>query len=131
MVKKEYFIFQFFVLLIFIQIVLGAFVSGLDAGKIYQTWPLMGSEYFPNDFIFEKMRDVINFDSHSLVQFYHRNLAYLIFFYSFGLSLFILKKKIFELYRPLFMVIFILITQVLLGILTYFRLGVLALNKPP
>ena len=41
--------FQILILIIFIQIILGAFVSGLDAGKIYQTWPLMGSNYFPND----------------------------------------------------------------------------------
>ena len=27
----------------------GAFVSGLDAGKLYQTWPLMNTTYFPND----------------------------------------------------------------------------------
>ena len=47
--KKKFFllenkniIFLFLFLLIFSQIILGAFVSGLDAGKIYQTWPLMG-----------------------------------------------------------------------------------------
>ena len=37
------------ILLIFIQVSMGAFVSGLDAGKIYQTWPLMGETFFPND----------------------------------------------------------------------------------
>ena len=37
------------IVLIFFQIVFGAFVSGLDAGTIYQTWPLMGQSYFPND----------------------------------------------------------------------------------
>ena len=31
--------FQVLILLIFLQIILGAFVSGLDAGRIYQTWP--------------------------------------------------------------------------------------------
>ena len=41
--------FQILILLIFIQIVIGAFVSGLDAGRIYQTWPLMGDNFFPND----------------------------------------------------------------------------------
>ena len=39
----------FFLLLIFTQIIVGAFVSGMDAGKIYNSWPLMGSTYFPND----------------------------------------------------------------------------------
>ena len=28
---------------------MGAFVSGLDAGKIYQTWPLMNESYYPDD----------------------------------------------------------------------------------
>ena len=35
--------------MIFIQIIIGAFVSGMDAGKIYNTWPLMGLDYFPDD----------------------------------------------------------------------------------
>ena len=39
----------FFVSLIFLQIIVGAFVSGMDAGQIYNSWPLMGNNYFPND----------------------------------------------------------------------------------
>jgi len=31
------------------QIIIGAFVSGLDAGMIYQTWPKMNLSYFPDD----------------------------------------------------------------------------------
>ena len=38
-----------FLILIFIQITIGAFVSGMDAGLIYNTWPLMGENYFPDD----------------------------------------------------------------------------------
>ena len=38
-----------FIILIFTQIVIGAFVSGMDAGKIYNSWPLMGNSYFPDD----------------------------------------------------------------------------------
>ena len=34
---------------IFVQIIIGAFVSGLNAGKIYQTWPLMDGNFFPSD----------------------------------------------------------------------------------
>ena len=32
-----------FLILIFCQITIGAFVSGMDAGTIYNSWPLMGS----------------------------------------------------------------------------------------
>ena len=97
---------------------MGAFVSGLDAGQIYQTWPLMGNTYFPSDFTFESTKDILDFDNHSLVQFYHRNLAYLIIFYALALALFIFSKKISELYKPLFIVIFFLSLQVILGIFT-------------
>ena len=30
---------KFFLLLLFLQLIIGAFVSGMDAGKIYNTWP--------------------------------------------------------------------------------------------
>ena len=40
---------KIFIILIFLQISFGALVSGLDAGKIYQTWPLMNNSYFPDN----------------------------------------------------------------------------------
>ena len=67
-----------FVALIFCQIVIGAFVSGMDAGKIYNSWPLMGSTYFPDDSYFKNLLSMNAFNDPSLVQFMHLNLAYLI-----------------------------------------------------
>ena len=110
--------FQIFILLIFIQIIMGALVSGLDAGKIYQTWPMMGSNYFPNDFNFKDLSSTLEFNNHSLVQFYHRNLAYLIILYAIFLSIFIYKKKLFNLYLSLKILLFILLLQIALGIFT-------------
>tara|TARA_A100001015_G_scaffold12260_1_gene14486 strand:+ start:2616 stop:3641 length:1026 start_codon:yes stop_codon:yes gene_type:complete len=110
--------FQIFILLIFIQIIMGAFVSGLDAGKIYQTWPMMGSNYLPDDLVSKKITSVLEFDNHSLVQFYHRNLAYLITLYIIFLGIFIYKKKIANLYLSLKILIFFLLLQIILGILT-------------
>ena len=80
---------------------MGALVSGLDAGKIYQTWPMMGSNYLPNDFNFKDLSSTLEFSNHSLVQFYHRNLAYLIILYAIFLGIFIYKKKLFNLYLSL------------------------------
>ena len=74
---------MFLIFLIFSQIILGAFVSGLDAGRLYQTWPLMGYQYFPDDLAINDLRIFYDFDNHSLIQFYHRNLAYLIIIYIF------------------------------------------------
>jgi heme a synthase len=31
----------------FLQILLGALVAGIDAGKSFPTWPLMGDSFFP------------------------------------------------------------------------------------
>jgi len=110
--------FQIFIFLIFLQIIMGAFVSGLDAGKIYQTWPLMGNNYFPNDLLLENRNNIFEFDNHSLVQFYHRNLAYLIIVYALFLTLFIYKKRLSNLYNSLKILIFFLFVQVILGIFT-------------
>ena len=68
------------IILAFLQIVLGAFVSGLDAGKIYQTWPLMNNSFFPNDINFKDYKEFLDFEDRSVVQFIHRNVAYIIFF---------------------------------------------------
>jgi len=116
--SKKNILILFLLFLIFSQIILGAFVSGLDAGKIYQTWPLMGLKYFPDDSPMIDYISYFNFNNHSLVQFYHRNLAYLITFYILGFSLYIYLKKIKNLYRPLLILIFFLILQVILGITT-------------
>ena len=106
------------IFLIFIQIIFGAFVSGLDAGKIYQTWPLMCHSYFPEDINLNNLINIIDFKSHSLVQFYHRNLAYLISIYILFLSFYIYKNKLNDLFYPLRLLIIILFIQIFLGILT-------------
>ena len=110
--------FHFLILLIFVQIIMGAFVSGLDAGKIYQTWPKMGTTYFPNDLFFIHLRNLTEFNNHSLVQFYHRNLAYIIIIYCIVLTIFIYKNKISNLYKPLKILLIFLFLQVVLGITT-------------
>ena len=104
--------------LIFFQIQIGAFVSGLDAGKIYQSWPLMGSHYFPNDLTINSFNNFLELDNRSLVQFYHRNMAYLIIIYSLFLWFYIYKNRIYNLYKPLKILLFFLILQIILGILT-------------
>ena len=110
--------FQILIFLIFLQIIIGAFVSGLDAGKVYQTWPLMGETYIPSDLSLSSFNKLIEFDDHSLVQFYHRNLAYIIVLYVLLLSFFIYKNKLVNLYKPLKLLLFFLFLQATLGILT-------------
>ena len=106
------------IIIIFFQIIMGAFVSGLDAGLLHQTWPLMGNNFFPDDIILIDLMNLLNFNEHSLVQFYHRNLAYLISIYIILFSFYIFRKKIVNLYKPLKILIFALVLQILLGIFT-------------
>ena len=113
--SKVNFPFQLLIILIFIQLILGAFVSGLDAGRIYQTWPLMGNNFLPDDLNFKDLNVMINFKNHSLVQFYHRNLAYFIVLY-FSLTI-LLQKCYSNLYFAL-KFLFFLFLQAILGIFT-------------
>ena len=100
-----------------IQIIIGAFVSGLDAGKIYQTWPLMNGNYLPSDYTFDNFFKLSN---PSFVQFFHRNIAYLIFFLSIYLGIFIYINKFASLYNSYLIFFLLIVLQVLLGILTLF-----------
>tara|TARA_Y100000591_G_scaffold332945_1_gene372585 strand:- start:4814 stop:5839 length:1026 start_codon:yes stop_codon:yes gene_type:complete len=106
------------ILLIFSQIILGAFVSGLDAGKIYQTWPLMDQSYIPGDLEIKHTYDLFDFNNHSLIQFYHRNLAYVITLCIAILGMLIFINKVKKLYKPLFYVFLFISLQVFLGIFT-------------
>ena len=109
-----------FTILIYLQIIIGAFVSGMDAGKIYNTWPLMGSSYFPNDNNLANLFNLSALSDPSLVQFIHRNLAYLILVYYLYLFFNVYKKKYYKLYFSINLLGFLLIVQIILGIMTLF-----------
>ena len=62
----------------FLQILLGALVAGIDAGRSYTDWPTMGGQWFPaTAFSFEPMWRNF-FESPGLVQFMHRVTGYLL-----------------------------------------------------
>ena len=109
---------KFFLGLLFIQLIIGAFVSGMDAGKIYNTWPLMGNSYFPNDSEYIDFFSKGVFDNPSIVQFIHRNLAYLIIIIYFYIFYFIFKEQNRNLNMPLFVIGISLFFQIFLGVMT-------------
>ncbi len=116
--SKNFFSIKLFIFFIFSQIVFGAFVSGLDAGKIYQTWPLMNDSFFPNDLILKNIFDFFDFDHKSLVQFFHRSIAYLIFLLILFIGYEISRKKLKNLLKPYFFVFTFVLIQIFLGIFT-------------
>ena len=109
---------KLFLLLLFLQLIIGAFVSGMDAGKIYNTWPLMGSSYFPDDSMISDFFSFKVFDDQSLVQFIHRNLAYLIVIIYFYMLYFVLKSGNIKLRIAIFIIGISLLLQIVLGVLT-------------
>ena len=109
---------KFFLFLLYLQLVIGAFVSGMDAGKIYNTWPLMGASYFPDDSRFVEFFNISLFDNPSIVQFIHRNLAYLICFIYLYILYEVLKNGNSRLRFPILIIGGTLLFQIFLGILT-------------
>ena len=108
---------KFFIFLIFAQIIFGAFVSGLDAGKIYQTWPLMNESYFPSDVDFKNYREFLDLNDRSVVQFIHRNIAYLIFFLFIYIGFKIKELKMTHLYKSYLYLLGLIFIQIALGVL--------------
>ncbi len=64
------------VALIFVQIILGAFVAGLDAGLSHNSWPLMDGEFIPDGLGIMSPWYVNLFENVLTVQFDHRMAAY-------------------------------------------------------
>tara|TARA_B100000965_G_C19514908_1_gene723716 strand:- start:194 stop:1225 length:1032 start_codon:yes stop_codon:yes gene_type:complete len=116
--KINFYLPVIFLFLIFCQIIIGAFVSGMDAGTIYNTWPLMGSSFFPDDSKIMELFSINSFNEPSLVQFIHRNLAYFIMLFYTSLLFNIYKNKFFELYNAIKIVGLVLLIQIILGIFT-------------
>jgi len=67
-----------FIGLVYLQILLGALVAGLDAGLIYNTWPDMNGRFLPPDAFFYSPWWHNFFENPGLAQFNHRMLAYII-----------------------------------------------------
>lgn len=116
--KINKFIPFFFLILVYVQIVIGAFVSGMDAGRIYNSWPLMGNNYFPDDNNLINLFKYSALSEPSLVQFIHRNLAYIIGIFYLSIFYYIYKNKMYELYKAINILGLFIFLQIILGIFT-------------
>ena len=106
----------FILKLIVLQIILGAFLSGLDGGLIYNSWPDMNGSFFPNDVSYGDLITTQLFNNPSIIQFLHRSTAYLLLFFIIILN-FIYFKKQYDFKYVLFFDVAILF-QIFLGIIT-------------
>lgn len=104
--------------LVFVQILMGALVAGIDAGRSYTDWPLMAGQVFPPDaFVLEPAWT--NFlQNPGLVQFNHRILAYIVA--AFGLFVWLRARKssLRKVQASFNMMASMLALQIVLGIVT-------------
>ncbi|QPM89619.1 heme A synthase [Pseudooceanicola algae] len=102
----------------FLQILIGALVAGIDAGRSFTDWPTMGGQFLP-PYAFDITPVWRNFlENPGLVQFIHRMTGYLLF--AFGTVAFLRGRKSANVTtRRAFTVAWlVLICQVVLGIFT-------------
>ena len=67
------------VVMVLLQVVLGALVAGIDAGRNFPTWPLMAGEFVPSESFALSPWWSNFFENAALVQFNHRLVGYVIF----------------------------------------------------
>ena len=115
-IKISNFLLALILILIVVQIVLGAFLSGLDGGLIYNSWPDMNGAFLPTDVI---INDYLNFQlfyNSSIIQFFHRITAYALLFFIIILNYTILKNKLG--FYNIIIFDFAILLQIFLGIIT-------------
>ncbi len=75
----------------FLQILIGALVAGIDAGRSYTDWPLMGGRVLPPDPLLLEPAWRNLFENPGLVQFLHRIAGYLLF--AFGVVVWLRGRR--------------------------------------
>ncbi|MDG1764981.1 MAG: COX15/CtaA family protein [Paracoccaceae bacterium] len=104
--------------LIFLQILLGALVAGIDAGRNYVDWPLMAGGFLPPDlFVLEPVWRNF-FEDDGLVQFIHRMSGYILFF--FGIYVWFRSRKSgnSQIRNAISLVMLIIFLQMTIGVIT-------------
>ena len=109
----------------FLQILLGALVAGIDAGRAFPTWPLMNGDFFPADAFYVPDGNGGTlpvwhafFENPGLVQFIHRMSGYLLFI--FGIVVWLRgRRSAYQATQAAFhQVMAMLVVQMALGIAT-------------
>ena len=103
-------------IIIISQIVLGAFLAGLNGGLLYNTWPDMNGNFLPSDIYASDLYNKSSLYNPSVIQFYHRFIAYLVLSLVLILNYIFYKKGIS--FKSINILNIAIIIQIFLGILT-------------
>ncbi|WP_408628265.1 COX15/CtaA family protein [Alkalicaulis satelles] len=110
------------------QIVLGAFVAGLNAGMIYTTWPGFNGQLWPEDYLSGLPLWQALFESRPAVQLQHRWAAYALA--AGGVALALLWRRSGDVIMGRFAIVMlaVLFAQIVLGIITLINAAPLGLS---
>ncbi len=104
--------------LVFFQVLLGALVAGIDAGRGYTDWPLMNGQVLPSE-SFDYAPFWSNFfENPALVQFNHRLIGYVVAILMFVIWRQSRKSPVVALRRAVGILALWVVVQMLLGIST-------------
>lgn len=103
--------------IVYIQIFLGGLVAGLDAGQIYNSFPLMGDNFIPEELAF-KLLTIDSLSDPVVVQFFHRMGAYIVCASVGFLVVSLIKTKHPKLNKVAYYIVGVLLLQMLAGIIT-------------
>lgn len=104
--------------LVLVQIALGAFVAGLDAGRIFNTWPLMEGRLIPEGYLSGMPWIVAAFESLPAVQMHHRWTGYLVLACVIALAAVLRRTGIPALRKSAHGLVMLTVAQIALGIAT-------------
>ena len=100
-------------LLVFIQIISGAFTAGTHAGFTYNTYPLMDNDLIPSGLFSDGIISL--FEDIMTVQFVHRHFALLVLVTALYVAIAEIKHKY---YKDAILLLVVVSLQVILGIIT-------------
>jgi heme a synthase len=107
--------------LLTLQIVYGAFTAGLRAGYVYNSYPMMGRRFFPDDGIAAQFGSAFRnlFYNPVLIQFVHRHLGLLVLLSVLALWTLGMQKRLMERQKLAMNLLLIFVSlQFVLGIFT-------------
>lgn len=106
-----------FLFVLYIQILLGALTAGLDAGLIYNYFPLMGTKFIPDEIAISNF-GMNSFSDPVFVQFMHRICAYTLTLIVCICAICLFLTKNSRLRKFAYYVIFIILLQFSTGVIT-------------
>ena len=101
-----------------LQILLGALVAGIDAGRNYTDWPLMAGAFLPPDFFGFTPWWRNFFENDGFVQFVHRVSAYLLVIYVIAVALKVRSSSNKPIRSAFLLFVLLILLQLILGVIT-------------